>query len=115
MTSRALAHRIQYVIIVAVLVTAGCHSGTEPLRAVALSVVTHPPSQFNAIPAAWGSRAQVTAYTKPDSIVVGDAQSRTTARGADVDTAFFRVLSVHIARGYSNRTPSLISRSLDRE
>lgn len=44
MTSRALAHRVQYVIIVAVLVTAGCHSGTEPLRAVALSVMTQPPA-----------------------------------------------------------------------
>ena len=57
--------------------------------------------QFNAVAAALGSRAQLTAYTKPDSIVVGDEQSRTTARGAYVDTAFFRVLSVHLARGRS--------------
>lgn len=57
--------------------------------------------QFNAVAAALGSRAQLTAYTKPDSIVVGDEQSRTTARGAYVDTAFFRILSVHISRGRS--------------
>ena len=43
MTSRA--HRLQHVIIIAAVVTAGCHSGsgTEPLRAVALGVVTQPP------------------------------------------------------------------------
>ncbi|HEY2852754.1 MAG TPA: ADOP family duplicated permease [Gemmatimonadaceae bacterium] len=57
--------------------------------------------QFTAIASALNGRAQVTAYTKPDSIVVGDEQSRTTARGAYVDTAFFRALGVHIARGRS--------------
>lgn len=57
--------------------------------------------QFNAVAAALGSRAELTAYTKPDSIVVGDEQSRTIARGAYADTAFFRVLSVHLARGRS--------------
>src|SRR5690348_1662244 len=57
--------------------------------------------QFTALAAALGSRAQLTAYTKPDSIVVGDEESRTTAHGAYVDTAFFRVLRVHIARGRS--------------
>jgi len=55
--------------------------------------------QFNGVAAALGPRAQLTAYTKPDSIVVGDEESRTSARGAYVDTAFFRVLSVHMERG----------------
>ena len=57
--------------------------------------------QFSAVAAALGSRAQFTAYTKTDSIVVGDEQSRTIGRGAYVDTAFFRVLGVHLARGRS--------------
>jgi predicted permease len=55
--------------------------------------------QFKALAAALEPRARLTAYAKPDSIVVGDEESRTTARGAYVDSAFFHVLGVQFASG----------------
>jgi len=55
--------------------------------------------QFDAIASALGTRAQLTAYTRPDSVVIGDEEARSTVQGSYVDTAFFHVLRVRMALG----------------
>ena len=57
--------------------------------------------QFLAIKAALARRATFTAYTKPDSIVVGGDESRGIVFGSYVDASFFPLLGVRFARGRS--------------
>jgi putative ABC transport system permease protein len=55
--------------------------------------------QFGAIASALGLRATLTAYTKPDSIVVGRDEDRGIALGSFVDASFFPLLGVRFERG----------------
>jgi predicted permease len=55
--------------------------------------------QYGAVASASGSRAAFTAYTRPDSVVVGGQEARTVAQGSYVDTAYFPVLGAKIERG----------------
>lgn len=55
--------------------------------------------QFGAVAAAMGRRARLTAYTAPDSVVVGGPDDRSVAMGSYVDASFFPVLGVPMERG----------------
>lgn len=55
--------------------------------------------QFGVVAAAGASGARLTAYTAPDSVVVGGPQDRSVVMGSYVDAAFFSVLGVSMERG----------------
>jgi predicted permease len=57
--------------------------------------------QFAAIRSALGPRATLTAYTPPDSIVVGRDEDRGIALGSYIDASFFALLGVRFERGRS--------------
>jgi predicted permease len=55
--------------------------------------------QFGVVAASLGSNALVTAYTQPDSVVVGRGDGRSVVLGSYVDASFFSTLGVAIERG----------------
>ncbi len=55
--------------------------------------------QFGAVAASAQGRAKFTAYTTPDSVVVGHADDRSVVLGSYVDASFFPMLGVAIERG----------------
>ncbi|HEV8449194.1 MAG TPA: ADOP family duplicated permease [Gemmatimonadaceae bacterium] len=57
--------------------------------------------QFGVVAASMSANARVTAYTPPDSVVVGRGDDRSVVLGSYVDASFFPVLGVAIERGRS--------------
>ena len=54
---------------------------------------------FHAMGENIGDRAHLAAYTPPDSVLVGDGDAATSARGSYASADLFSILGVHAARG----------------